>query len=101
MARAAGVLVLPDSTELPVTGKKVIGRVDLAKYASPAEVGWVSRQHFTIFEENGAFYIQDDKSTNGTKLDGVEIKQQGKHQLKDGSEILAGDAVKLMFKIKQ
>jgi hypothetical protein len=99
--KAGGVLVLPDSTELPVTAKKVIGRVDLAKYASPAEVGWISRQHFTIFEENGVFYIQDDKSTNGTKLDGIEIKQQGKQQVKDGSEILVGDAVKLKFKMKQ
>lgn len=95
-----GILVLPDGTELAVGKNKTLGRVDLAKFAAPAETMWVSRQHLAVSEDNGVFYVQDDKSTNGTKLNGVEIKQQGRQQLKDGDEILVGDAVKLIFKIK-
>lgn len=95
-----GILVLPDGKELLIGTKKTLGRVDLAKYASPAEASWVSRQHFSIFIENGTFYIQDDGSTNGTKLNGTEIRNQGKQPLKDGDEILVADVVKLMFKEK-
>ena len=92
------VLVLPDGTELPVDAKKSFGRVDFAKQA--ADPMWVSRKHFTVFEENGEFYIQDDGSANGTKLNGKEIRQAGKQQLKNGDEIVVGDALKVIFKTK-
>jgi hypothetical protein len=93
-------LVLPDGSEIAIQSRKSIGRLDLAKYAAPTETMWISRQHIEIFEENGATFILDDKSSNGTKLNGKEIKQQGKQQLKNGDEIIVGDAVKLVFKIK-
>lgn len=100
--KAEGRLVMPDGKGLsiPTGGKLAIGRVDLAKYASQAQIGWISRQHLFVFEENGVFFAQDDKSTNGTKLNGVEIKEKGKQQLKDADEILVGDAVKLLFRIE-
>jgi hypothetical protein len=93
-------LVLPDGSEIPIQGSKSLGRLDLAKYAAASEVMWISRQHFDLFEENGTPYIIDEKSANGTKVNGKEIKQQGKQQLKNGDEIIVGDAVKLVFKTK-
>ena len=96
--RVGGALVLPDGNELSIGAKKVLGRVDLDKYASPDEAMWISRQHFTVFLENDRFFIQDDGSTNGTKLNGVEIKNQGKQELKNDDEIVVGDAVKLLFR---
>ena len=92
------VLVLPDGTELVVETKKTFGRLDFARTAT--EPMWVSRQHFTIFEEDGVSYIQDDESSNGTKLNGKEIKQAGKQQLKSGDEIVVGDSLKVIFKTK-
>ena len=91
-------LVLPDGTELSADEKKTFGRIDFARQAS--EPMWISRQHFTIFDENGLTYIQDDRSSNGTKLNGQEIKLHGRQQLKDGDEITVGDSVKLVFKTK-
>jgi hypothetical protein len=98
--QAQFALVCPDGTEISILSKKTIGRLDLAKYAAPNETMWISRQHFDIFEENGIPVIIDEKSSNGTKLNGAEIKQQGKQQLKSNDEIIVGDAVKLVFKIK-
>jgi pSer/pThr/pTyr-binding forkhead associated (FHA) protein len=94
------VLVLPDGAEIAVQSRKSIGRLDLEKYAASAEKLWMSRYHFEIFEENGATFIQDDKSANGTKLNGTEIRQLGRQQLKNGDEIIVGDAVKVVFKMK-
>ena len=92
---------MPDGKEvlIPSGGRLTLGRVDLAKYASQAQIAWISRQHLSVGEENGVFFIQDEKSTNGTKLNSVEIKGRGRQQLKDGDEILVGDAVKILFKI--
>ncbi|MCW4023915.1 MAG: zinc ribbon domain-containing protein [Candidatus Bathyarchaeota archaeon] len=98
--QAQFALVCPDGTEISISSSKTIGRLDLAKYAAPNETMWISRQHFDILEENGAPFIIDEKSANGTKLNGKEIKQQGKQQLKSDDEIIVGDAVKLVFKIK-
>jgi hypothetical protein len=91
-------VVLPDGAEIAIEAKKEFGRLDLAKFAGPSEAMWMSRSHFVVFEENGVPYIQDQGSTNGTKLNNKEIKLQGKQQLKDGDEIVVADAVKLLFK---
>jgi hypothetical protein len=91
-------MVLPDGSELVIDAKKEFGRLDLAKYAGPSEAMWMSRSHFVVFEENGVPYIQDQGSTNGTKLNKKEIKLEGKQQLKDGDEIVVADSVKLLFK---
>jgi hypothetical protein len=93
-------LILPDGAEIAITARRSIGRLDLAKYTAPTETMWVSRQHFDVFEENGVPYIIDERSSNGTKLNGKEIRQLGKQQLKSGDEIIVGDAVKLIFRSK-
>ncbi len=50
----------------------------------------VSRRHGRIWEENGQFWIEDLNSSRGTLLSGVEIKGQGKRELKLGDVIQAG-----------
>jgi hypothetical protein len=93
-------LVCPDGSEIALQTRKSIGRLDLSKYASPTEARWISRLHFEVFEEKGESYIQDEKSLNGTKLNGKEIRALGKQLLRNGDEIIVGDAVKLLFKVK-
>ena len=51
----------------------------------------VSREHGRIWEEGGIHWIEDLNSKGGTLLNGREIKGQGKHQLRIGDLIVAGD----------
>jgi pSer/pThr/pTyr-binding forkhead associated (FHA) protein len=92
-------LQLPDGTTMPLKGTVILGRADLAKFASQAEAGWISRQHLTLLQNtDGKFFIEDSGSANGTKLNNVDIKQKGRQELKDGDTINVADAVKLQFR---
>jgi adenylate cyclase len=51
----------------------------------------VSREHGRIWEEGGFYWIEDLNSKGGTLLNGREIKGQGKHQLRIGDRIVAGN----------
>jgi adenylate cyclase len=51
----------------------------------------VSREHGRIWEEGGFHWIEDLNSKGGTLLNGREIKGQGKHQLRIGDRIVAGN----------
>ena len=51
----------------------------------------VSREHGRIWEEGGVHWIEDLNSKGGTRLNGQEIKGQGKHQLRVGDVIVAGN----------
>src|SRR5450759_3764084 len=42
----------------------------------------VSRLHGRIWFENDAWWIEDRNSSRGTRLNDVEIKERGKHQLR-------------------
>lgn len=48
----------------------------------------MSRQHFAISEEQGGFYIEDLKTTNGTWLNGDRL--YGKKKLQRGDKVKAG-----------
>jgi hypothetical protein len=80
---------------------RTFGRKDFAPYLSEDECKFISRKHFTITKEGDKFYIQDEGSTNGTKLNGVEIKGAGRKELKDGDKILVAETVELQFTIKK
>jgi Mg-chelatase subunit ChlD len=47
----------------------------------------ISRLHCTILEEDGAFFLRDDQSANGTYLNGVRLVPMDRNPLKDGDEI--------------
>ena len=51
----------------------------------------VSRHHATITCEEGVYYIMDNKSTNGTTIEGVALQPFEKAELYQGSIILLGN----------
>jgi pSer/pThr/pTyr-binding forkhead associated (FHA) protein len=50
----------------------------------------ISRKHMHFEEENGDYYIFDDESTNGVKLNGEKLTAGEKVKLKDGDKVRAG-----------
>jgi two-component system, cell cycle response regulator len=77
---------------ISLKGRTVIGR------GAEADVRLVedkmSRRHFCIFDEDGASYVEDLGSTNGTYVNGERITR---HQLNDGDKIQIGDTTILKF----
>lgn len=57
----------------------------------------VSRHHATITYEDGSYYIMDNKSTNGTTIEGVILQPFEKAELYNGSIISLGNVT---FQIK-
>ena len=53
----------------------------------------VSRKHARISVDAGTYWIEDLGSKFGTKVDGEEIKGQGKKQLKPGNSVQMGDTL--------
>jgi pSer/pThr/pTyr-binding forkhead associated (FHA) protein len=60
---------------------------------------YISRRHFIIKFENGQYYVEDQNSTNGTRLNGTEIKGKGKYRLDNGDQIAVADVITLTFKV--
>ncbi len=62
----------------------------------------ISRLHCTILEEDGAYFLRDDQSANGTYLNGVRLVPMDRNPLKDGDEILLANpersGVRLQFR---
>lgn len=50
----------------------------------------VSRNHFSISDENGTFVLRDLGSSNGTVVNGTKVSE---HDLSDGDQVEVGDAV--------
>ncbi|MGC1123062.1 MAG: zinc ribbon domain-containing protein [Candidatus Methanofastidiosia archaeon] len=91
-------LVLPGAAEIPIPASgKTIGRADFIKHVSPEEAKFVSREHLKIVSEYGKYYIIDEGSTNGTRLNGTEIKELGRKELTNNDKIVLGDAITLRF----
>jgi pSer/pThr/pTyr-binding forkhead associated (FHA) protein len=80
---------------------RTFGRQDFTKYIPESDYKYISRRHFTILKENDKFFIQDEGSSNGTKLNGVEIKGAGRKELKDNDKIVVADTVELQFNLKK
>jgi len=76
---------------------KSIGRIDLKGKVSSTVLHYVSRQHFWIRSEKRKYFIEDYQSTNGTKLNGIEIKGKGLHVLHDGDKIDIAGIIVLTF----
>lgn len=47
----------------------------------------VSREHATITQHDGALYIEDLGSTNGTRINGFQLTPRRKYRLRDGDEV--------------
>ncbi len=75
----------------------VIGRKDLTTAVTPDKLQYVSRKHVRIFNDGGEVFVEDLNSTNGTKLNGVEIKGGRPRRLRSGDEITLGGFVRMMI----
>ncbi len=92
-------LVLPDGGEILLAGNaRSFGRHDFEGAMLPENAVYISRQHFNIWYENGKYYIEDRSSTNGTKLNGKEIKGTGRHALSDGDVIELAGKLSIAFR---
>lgn len=64
----------------------VLGRERLKNYAW-RDPGTISRIHVKFKKEGDKYYVYDEGSTNGTYIEGQDIRGKGKVELKDGTEI--------------
>jgi len=101
---------LPDNSSILFgAAPQVVGRTELLNYLRTLQnidPATISRQHFTIFQENGKYCIIDGKtvvqekpSANHTYLNGVDITDKGQKDLKNGDVIDVANTVKLTFNI--
>ena len=96
----AAKLAMPDGSEVLLAGNaRSLGRKDFEKFMAPDEVSYISRQHINIWVEEGKYYIEDRSSTNGTRLNEVEIKDTGRHVLSEGDAINLAGKLNITFKI--
>jgi len=65
----------------------VLGRYELYSYAW-RDPDTMSRVHVRFVVRNGKLYVRDDGSTNGTYVDGQDIKGKGEVELPPGKEVL-------------
>jgi predicted component of type VI protein secretion system len=83
---------MPDQSEVTLPQTRVFGRSDLIRYLKPENAKEVSRAHFTIVQEGGAFYLQDGgpdpqnlqawkPSINRTSVNGLLLEPGGKRKL--------------------
>jgi pSer/pThr/pTyr-binding forkhead associated (FHA) protein len=83
------------ANEFSVTKGKTLGRTMENDIVLPDS--YVSRKHARISYEGGVYVLEDLGSTNGTILNGNDIKGMGKQALKDGDQIQLGTT---LFKFK-
>jgi pSer/pThr/pTyr-binding forkhead associated (FHA) protein len=90
--------VAPGGTTMPVTGKPM-GRRDFQALISADKAGLISRQHILVTYENSQYSIEDFNSTNGTKLNGSEIRGTGKHTITGGDTVELAGTLNLTFQV--
>lgn len=98
------MLIFPDNSEVRITApSRVFGRLDFAT-PSPkipqSDLQFIGRQHFTVYQDQERFYVEDMNSVNNTVLNGEEIKGKGRRELKDGDEINPAGVARLQFRIR-
>ena len=87
-------LILQDQQELEIDeAQRLVGRADLAKY-SKLDPKKISRGHFTVYEKDGKYYIEDGNtnvqnkaSDEHTLLNDDDITNKKKVELSNGDVI--------------
>lgn len=90
-------VMFPNQQIKALSGETVLGRGDFVGVVSAEDSRKISKRHLRIYESGGSFFVEDGyqgrPSTNGTMLDGRDIRGSGPQQLNPGSKIsLAGVA---------
>lgn len=83
---AVGSLVMPDGRRIPI-GEEPISLGRLPECDIMVSDPNVSRRHAEVRRQGNAFVVVDLGSTNGTKVNGVGVKER---RLADGDEIAVG-----------
>ena len=92
-------LELPNGVSIPITvSSKEFGREDLAAYVPHNLLRYISSRHFRIYFSGGTWFIEDLNSTNGTVVDGRQIRGAGPVEIKAGSVIQPAGVIKLTFR---
>jgi hypothetical protein len=78
---------------------QTFGREDFRQLLPPQLINLIIRKHFMISydPEQNTFYIQDLNSTNGTYVNGVDIRGKGPVPLKNGDLIVPANVIPLKF----
>ncbi len=94
-------LAMPDGNEILLAGNaRSLGRHELEEFIPREHVPYISRQHINLWYEDGKYYVEDRSSTNGTKINGADIKGTGRHQLAEGDAIELAGKLSITFKEK-
>jgi pSer/pThr/pTyr-binding forkhead associated (FHA) protein len=68
--------------------RRQVPEIDFAPFDGPRH--GVSRQHACIIYRDGALYIEDLESTNGTRINGYQLEPGSIYRLRDGDELEFG-----------
>ena len=83
---------------IAVSGRpQMLGRNDFQSLA-PELAAMISRQHLRVESRDGGYFIEDNDSTNGTRLNGERITGKGRQSLKNNDLIDIGGVLKLTFR---
>jgi hypothetical protein len=105
-ARVAYSLVFPDGSSIRELGSmyREFGRKDFESRLPKVQYGLISRKHFAIkasIDGNQLrYYIRDLGSRNGTLLNGVDIRDKGWIEIKDGDIISPAAVINLVFRVE-
>jgi hypothetical protein len=91
-------LIVDSNAILIDENPKHISRDHFKGMVTESQLTYISRQHFTIWFENGSYYIEDSTSTNKTWLNDVDIWGKGKRKLQDGDKINVAGVVGITFR---
>lgn len=107
-SKVEAYLLLPNNNEIKIQdeGYTMFGRSDFAEYVSEKEADFITRvsenkYHFMIILNSNEFFIQDKNSSNGTLLNGSEIKGRGYIKLNDGDVINLAGVLSIEFMEKK
>lgn len=85
---------------IPITSlPQTFGRDNFRDIVDPVSLNAISRRHFTIGYDyvNRTFAIWDEGSTNGTYVNGVDIRGKGPVPIKYGDVISPANVISLRF----
>lgn len=95
---ALAYLQLPNGQLIPITSPvQEFGRDQLSPYIPADQAKYISARHFRIMLQGNKWYVEDLGSTNGTIVDGQQIKGRGPVEIQKGSVISPAGVVMLKF----